>query len=453
MSIQQILESQRQFFNHQKTKSFDFKLSQLRKLKQVISNNENLFYEAIAKDFGKSKFDTYTTELAIIYNEIDFYLRNLKKLMKPKSVRTNLANLPGSSKIYQEALGCSLVIGAWNYPFQLSICPMISAIAAGNTCILKPSEVAEHSMNIMAELFNKNFDSSFLHIETGGIEETTELLKLRFDKIFFTGSPRVGKIVYEAAAKHLTPVTLELGGKSPAIVTEHANLKIAAKRVTWGKFLNGGQTCVAPDYVLVDKKVAADFVELLKNQIKFNNYQAESLHYTKIINKKNFNRLTELIDETKTILGGKYDEEKLFIAPTLLFPVNWNDKIMEDEIFGPILPILVYENFDEALHQIQNHEKPLSAYLFTNKDSEIKKFINQISFGGGCINDVVMHLANDNLAFGGVGNSGIGNYHGKFGFEAFTHQKSILKSATWGEPNIKYPPYSDEKLNWIKKLI
>lgn len=453
MSIQNILEKQREFFNSQATKSLDFRKTQLKKLKQVISANENLFYEAIHKDFGKSQFDTYTTELSIIYGEINYYLKNLKSLMKAKSVKTNLPNLLGSSKIYQDPLGCSLVIGAWNYPYQLSICPMISAIAAGNTCILKPSEVAENTMKLMADLFNKNFDERVLHVETGGVTETTELLKLKFDKIFFTGSPQVGKIVYEAAAKNLTPVTLELGGKSPALVTENANLEIAAKRIIWGKFLNAGQTCVAPDYILVDKKIATKFIEILKNQIQKSDYQPNSSHFTKIINEKHFNRLVNLIDEIKIIFGGKTDLEKLYIQPTLLYPVNWNDKIMQEEIFGPILPILVYTNFDEALNQIRNHEKPLSAYLFSNNSNEIEKFINQISFGGGCINDVVMHLTNENMPFGGVGNSGIGNYHGKYGFEAFTHQKSVLKRATWGEPNIKYPPYSDKKLNWIKKLM
>ncbi|WP_313030728.1 aldehyde dehydrogenase [Soonwooa sp.] len=453
MSIQNILEKQRDFFNSQATKSLDLRKTQLKKLKQVISDNENLFYEAIHKDFGKSQFDTYTTELSIIYGEINYYLKNLKSLMKPKSVKTNLPNLPGSSKIYQDPLGCSLVIGAWNYPYQLSICPMISAIAAGNTCILKPSEVAENTMKLMADLFNKKFDERVLHVEIGGVAETTELLKLKFDKIFFTGSPQVGKIVYEAAAKNLTPVTLELGGKSPALVTENANLEVAAKRIIWGKFLNAGQTCVAPDYILVDKKVVSKFIEILKNQVQKNDYQPNSSHFTRIINEKHFNRLISLIDDKKIIFGGKTDLEKLYIQPTLLSPINWNDKIMQEEIFGPLLPILVYDNFDEALNQIRNHEKPLSAYLFSNNSNEIEKFTTQISFGGACINDVVMHLANENLPFGGVGNSGIGNYHGKYGFEAFTHQKSVLKRATWGEPNIKYPPYSDKKLSWIKKLM
>ncbi len=453
MSIQTILENQRAFFNSQATKSLDFRKTQLKTLKQVISANENRFYEAIDKDFGKSQFDTYTTELSIIYGEINYYLKNLKNLMKPKSVRTNLPNLPGSSKIYQDPLGCSLVIGAWNYPYQLSICPMISAIAAGNTCILKPSEVAENSMKLMAELLNENFDERVLHVEIGGVPETTALLKLKFDKIFFTGSPQVGKIVYEAAAKNLTPVTLELGGKSPALVTENANLEVAAKRIIWGKFLNAGQTCVAPDYILVDKKVATKFIEILKNQVQKNDYQPNSSHFTRIINEKHFNRLQNLIDDAKIIFGGTTDLDKLYIPPTLLYPINWGDRIMQEEIFGPILPILLYDNFDKALDQIRNHEKPLSAYLFSNNSNEIEKFTSEISFGGGCINDVVMHLTNDNLAFGGVGNSGIGNYHGKYGFETFTHQKSVLKRATWGETNLKYPPYSDKKLNWIKKLL
>ena len=453
MSIQNILEKQRDFFNSQATKSLDFRKTQLKKLKQVISDNENLFYEAIHKDFGKSQFDTYTTELSIIYGEINYYLKNLKSLMKPKSVKTNLPNLPGSSKIYQDPSGCSLVIGAWNYPYQLSICPMISAIAAGNTCILKPSEVAENTMKLMADLFNKNFDERVLHVEIGGVAETTELLKLKFDKIFFTGSPQVGKIVYEAAAKHLTPVTLELGGKSPAIVSKNSDYKVAAKRIVWGKFLNAGQTCVAPDYVLVEKSIEEKFLEYLKQYIKEFNYQPESEHYTRIINEKNFDPQSALIAEEKVYLGGNTDREKSHIEPTVLKNISWVDAVMQEEIFGPILPVLTYKYFNEALNQVLENEKPLAAYLFTNNSEEKKLFTEKISFGGGCINDVVMHLSNESLPFGGVGNSGIGNYHGKFGFETFSHQKAVLDRATWGEPNFKYPPYSEKKLGWIKKVL
>ncbi|QOW10036.1 aldehyde dehydrogenase [Kaistella flava (ex Peng et al. 2021)] len=453
MNFQDILTEQRTFFNSQKTKNLKFRKMYLEKLKEVLLKNEDLLYSAIYLDFGKSKFDTLTTEISFVIKDIDYYLKNMNFLEKPKRVRTNLANQLGSSKIHPEPLGCTLVIGAWNYPYQLSLSPMVAALAAGNTCILKPSEVAENSMKAMAKIINENFPKEYLYVAEGGVEEITEILKLKFDKIFFTGSPKVGQIVYEAAAKHLTPVTLELGGKSPAIVTSSANFEVAAKRIVWGKFVNAGQTCVAPDYILVDEKVKDSFMDSLKSYIQKFNYQPDSEHYTRIINDRNFNRLTKLIDEEKVFFGGKTDPSKRYIEPTILQNITWNDAVMKEEIFGPILPVLTFKNFNEALLQIAAYEKPLSAYLFTDNSEEKENFISKISFGGGCINDVVMHLSNDYLPFGGVGNSGIGHYHGKYGFEAFSHQKAILDRATWGEPDLKYPPYTEKKLNWIKKLL
>ena len=453
MNFQDILTDQRTFFNSQKTKNLSFRKMYLEKLKEVILKNEDLLYQAIDQDFGKSKFETYAIEISFVLKDIDYYLKNLNSLSKPKRVSTNLANQLGSSKIYPEPLGCTLVIGAWNYPYQLSLSPMVAALAAGNTCILKPSEIAENTMKAMSKIINENFPKEYLYVAEGGIEETTEILKLKFDKIFFTGSTKVGQIVYEAAAKHLTPVVLELGGKSPAIVTSSANFEVAAKRIVWGKFLNSGQTCVAPDYILVDEKVKDSFLDSLKSYIQEFNYQPDSDHYTRIINDRNFDRIIKLIDPDKVFFGGKSDAEKRFIEPTIMNNVTWDDAVMQEEIFGPILPVLTFSNFNEALLKIAEHEKPLSAYLFTNDSEEKENFISKISFGGGCINDVAMHLSNDSLPFGGVGNSGMGNYHGKFGFEAFSHQKAILDRATWGEPDLKYPPYTEKKLNWIKKLL
>lgn len=453
MNFTDILEGQKTFFNSQKTKSLSFRRIHLEKLREVVLHNENLLYEAIDKDFGKSRFETYAVELSFILKDIDYYLKNLKSLTKPKRVSTNLANQLGSSKIYAEPLGNTLVIGAWNYPYQLSLSPLVAAMAAGNTCILKPSEIAENTMKAMAKIINENFPKDYLFVAEGGVEETTEILKLKFDKIFFTGSPKVGKIIYEAAAKHLTPVTLELGGKSPVVVTSSANFDVAAKRIVWGKFLNAGQTCVAPDYVLIDEKVKDSFLDSLKMYIQKYKYEAGSEQYTQIINDRNFERLLKLIDQEKIFYGGNSDAAKRFIEPTIMQNVTWEDAVMQEEIFGPILPVLTFKNFNEALIQINKQEKPLSAYLFTGKSEEKKNFISKISFGGGCINDVAMHLSNEALPFGGVGNSGIGNYHGKFGFEAFSHQKGILDRATWGEPDLKYPPYSEKKLKWIKKLL
>lgn len=453
MDFQNILSDQRNLFNSQKTKNLKFRKMYLEKLKEVLLKNEELLYDSIYKDFGKSKFDTFTTEISFVLKDIDYFLKNLNSLAKPKKVRTNLANQLGSSKIYPEPLGCTLVIGAWNYPYQLSLSPVVAALAAGNTCILKPSEIAENTMKAMAKIINENFPKDYFYVAEGGIEETTEILKLKFDKIFFTGSPKVGQIIYEAAAKHLTPVTLELGGKSPAIVTSSANFEVAAKRIVWGKFLNAGQTCVAPDYILVDEKVKDSFLDSLQSYIQKFNYHSESENYTQIINQRNFDRLVNLIDQEKVYFGGKTDAAKRYIEPTIMLDVTWNDKVMQEEIFGPILPVLTFKNFNEALLQIAAYEKPLSAYLFSDNSEEKEEFTTKISFGGGCINDVVMHLSNDYLPFGGVGNSGIGNYHGKYGFDAFSHQKAVLDRATWGEPDLKYPPYNDKKLNWIKKLL
>lgn len=453
MNYKEIVTQQKKYFQTHVTKDLSFRKQQLQQLKILIQNNEKLMYEAIFKDFGKSEFETFLTEIAFLYKDIDFYLKNLDDFVKPVKVKTNLANQLANSKIYAEPLGNCLVIGAWNYPYQLTFAPMIAAMAAGNTVLVKPSEIAENTAKVMAKLINENFDSSYIFVVEGGVEETTEILQQKFDKIFFTGSTRVGKIVYEAAAKNLTPVTLELGGKSPAIVTQNAKLDVAAKRIVWSKFLNAGQTCVAPDYILVEKSVENEFINKLKEYIQKFNYEYGKTHYVQIVNDKNFERLTQLIDKEKVIVGGEYDTSKRYIQPTILKGVNWDDEIMKEEIFGPILPILTYQSLDEALEIISERDKPLAAYLFTQDSGEKEKFLQNISFGGGCINDCVMHLGNEYLPFGGVGASGVGNYHGIYGFQAFSHQKSVMDRATWGEPNLKYPPYSDTKLKWLKKLL
>ena len=453
MNYADILQQQKTFFNSHATKDLDFRKAQLQKLKKVVKSNEKLLYDAIYQDFGKSEFETFGTEISFIYKDIDYYLKNLKSFAKPKSVLTNIVNQMGSSKIVFEPLGNCLVIGAWNYPYQLTLTPVIAAIAAGNTCMIKPSELPENTMKAMAKLINENFDPQFLYVVEGGVEETTAILKLRFDKIFFTGSPRVGKIVYKAAAEHLTPVTLELGGKSPAFVTEKADLQIAAKRIVWGKFINAGQTCVAPDYLYVAENIKAKFLKVLIEEIKKRNYTDNVDHYCKIINERNFDRLEKMIDREKVVFGGETNREKRYISPTVLDHVTWEDAVMQEEIFGPILPILTYKNLETAMQTVVEGEKPLSAYLFSNDAKEQELFTEKLSFGGGCINDTLMHLSNDRLPFGGVGNSGIGHYHGKFGFEAFSHQKAILKKSNYLEPELKYPPYSDAKLNILKKLL
>lgn len=448
-----ILKKQRCYFRSLYTRDLAFRKDHLRNLKQLLQSNEAALHEAIHADFGKSAFDNYATELAIIYKDIDFYLKHLDRLAQPKKVRTNLANLPGSSYIISEPLGNTLIIGAWNYPYQLSLAPAVAAIAAGNTCIIKPSELPANTARLMAKLINSAFPAELIYVVEGGVEETTALLQERFDKIFFTGSPRVGRIVYEAAAKNLTPVTLELGGKSPVIVTKNAQIEIAAKRIVWGKFLNAGQTCIAPDYILVEKDVEEKLIQALIEKIKAFNYSEDASHYTKIINAHHTERLIGLIDPSKVAFGGQFNKELRYIEPTILRDVTREDAIMQEEIFGPILPIMSYTKLDEALLSIRLDEKPLAAYLFSDDQNEQALFMSNISFGGGCINDVVMHIANEYLPFGGVGQSGIGSYHGDQGFATFSHQKSVLKKATWGEPNLKYPPYSSSKLGWIKRLL
>lgn len=449
--IAQLISAQRDFFNGNQTKSVDFRIAQLKKLKKLLKENEQKLYSAIDQDFAKSEFETYVTELSLIYYELNEAIRNLRQWSARKAVETNLANLPGSSFIIPEPLGVTLVIGAWNYPYQLSIAPAIAALAAGNTVILKPSELPANTSNVMAELINAHFPREYFHVLEGGVEETTELLNQRFDKIFFTGSTRVGQIVYEAAAKHLTPVTLELGGKSPTFVLDDANINITAKRIVWSKFLNAGQTCIAPDYILVDQKIESKFLEAVKAEIEqfHSKHNPKRENYLQIINDRNFERLSKLIDHDKVYCGGEFDQESRYISPTVMRNVNFDDALMKDEIFGPILPVIAFDNLDEAIRQVKQRPKPLSCYIYSKSKKNQNRILHEISFGGGAINESVMHIANPHLPFGGVGFSGFGSYHGKAGFDAFTHYKSILRKPFLFEPPLKYPPYT----KWKKKVI
>jgi len=447
-----IINAQQTFFLTNTTKKIAFRVQQLKKLKNILQQNETLLYKAIYTDFKKSEFETYTSELGLVYAEIDEACKKVKKWAKYKRVKTNLLNIPSKSYIVPEPLGVCLVIGAWNYPYLLSLAPVIAAIAAGNTIILKPSELPIHTSNVIAKLINENFEPQFFKVIEGGVPETTALLKLKFDKIFFTGSVPVGRIVNLAAAKNLTPVTLELGGKSPAIITEKSKLKIIVQRLVWAKFLNAGQTCIAPDYVFVHKSIKDQFIKLVKAAIEKSNYSFKNENYVQIINTTNFNRLIALIDKTKVIIGGEYNQETRYISPTILTNVSFDDAIMQKEIFGPILPIISYTNLDEVIKKIKTKPKPLACYLATNNTSIKKKIVHELSFGNGAINDSVMQIINNNLPFGGVGESGTGSYHGEFGFKTFSHYKSILDKKTWIEPNLKYYPYTNRKFQLIKIL-
>ncbi len=449
----QLVENQHQYFNTHKTKNFEFRLKQLKKLDDVLKSNEKEIYKAIYKDFKKSEFDTYTSELSLIYNDIKEAKRNLKSWGKVKRVGTNFLNFPAKSYIIPEPLGVCLIIGAWNYPYQLSLAPVVAAIASGNTIVLKPSEVSGATSSLMARLIGKNFDSRFFTVIEGGVNKTTELLKLKFDKIFFTGSTRVGRIVYQAAAKNLTPVTLELGGKSPAFITKDCHLKMSVKRLIWAKFLNAGQTCIAPDYIMVHQSRKKEFLELAKAEIQKEQFSIENGNYVQIINERNVERLKKILTQEKVYFGGKIDISNRYIEPTLMHNVTFNDAIMQEEIFGPILPVISYNSLQKAIDQVNKLPKPLSCYVFTNNKTAKKKILNQISFGGGAINDAVMHITNSKLPFGGVGFSGIGNYHGEAGFKAFSHYKSVLDKPTWLELPLKYYPHTPFKLKWIKRFM
>jgi aldehyde dehydrogenase (NAD+) len=455
MEISKIINSQKHFFNTNKTKDVRFRIETLKKLKTILKENEKDLYNSIYSDFKKSEFETYMSELSLIYNELNDAIRNLKKWSKQKRVRTNFVNLPSKSYIIPEPLGTVLVISAWNYPYLISLIPAISAIAAGNTVVVKPSEITINCSNIISKLINTNFPENYFTVIEGGVDTTTELLKEKWDKIFFTGSSTVGKIIYKAAADKLTPVTLELGGKSPTFVLNDCNINMTAKRIAWAKFFNAGQTCIAPDYILVEKKIEQKLLEALKKEMKNNYSKTDTVNenYVQIINDQHFQRLINLISTDKIYSGGEYGIEERIIHPTILHNINFEDEIMKDEIFGPILPIISFDNLNETIANIKKKDKPLSLYIYSNDKKRIKKLLNEISFGGGAINDSLVHLLNPNLPFGGVGASGIGSYHSKAGFDTFTHYKSILHKSFLFEPNIKYKPYSKLKKKILKFLL
>ena len=455
MEIQELYSKQQEFFNSNETKNISFRIEQLKKFRRILEENESELYTAIFEDFGKSKFETLESELSLLYHEINIFVKNIKRWSRRKNVSTGLINFPAKSYIIPEPLGVTLVIGAWNYPYQLSLLPAIASIAAGNTVIIKPSELPSKTSAVMAKIINTNFSPNFLYVVEGGVSVTNELLTHRFDKIFFTGSIPVGKIIYQAAAKHLTPVTLELGGKSPTFVPPDCDINVTAKRIVWAKFLNAGQTCVAPDYILVDASIETKFLEALRTNIQefYTDSGDISDNYVRIINTANFDRLQKLLDPNTLYCGGEIDRDKRFISPTILQNISFDDEIMQDEIFGPILPVISFTDIDDAIQKVKARPKPLACYVYSRNRKTIAKVLKEVSFGGGAVNESVMHLSNSNLPFGGVGLSGMGSYHGKFGFDTFSHFKSILDKPFWFEANIKYSPYSENKLKIIKWLF
>ena len=444
------------FFNTHKTKNLKFRKQQLKLLSKNIKNHENELLDALYKDLGKSKVEAYATEIGMLLKSIKLMRKELKNWSKTKQTDTPLYLFPTKSYIKKEPYGTVLIIGPFNYPVQLVFEPLIGAIAAGNTAIVKPSELTPHVAIVIRDIIEDTFDETYVSVVEGGIEETQTLLSLPFDYIFFTGSEKVGKIVYEAAARKLIPVTLELGGKSPVIVDDTANIKVASERISFGKFTNAGQTCVAPDYTLVQRKVKNDLIKALKKTITefYGENIEKSPDFGRIVNQQHFNRLNDLIQIHKdnVVFGGNSSKEDLYIEPTLLDNITNDNKIMKEEIFGPILPIITYDNFDEVLEIIQSKSKPLSLYLFSEDENMTHRVVEELSFGGGAINDTLMHLANPNLPFGGVGSSGIGQYHGKYSFDTFSHMKSYTFKSTRLESSLFFPPYKG-KFKYIKTFF
>ncbi|MDN3672521.1 aldehyde dehydrogenase [Flavobacterium branchiarum] len=426
----------------------------LKKLLFNIQKSEDLIIKALHDDFKKPAFEAVLTETNYVISELKDTIKNIHDWAKPKRVFPSILNFPSTDYIYKEPYGKVLILAPWNYPFQLALCPLISAVAAGNKVILKPSELTPKTAEIITEIIQKTFHINHVEVVQGGVEVSQKLLEKRWDYIFFTGSVGVGKVVAKAAAENLTPVTLELGGKNPCIIDETANLKLAAKRIVWGKFINAGQTCIAPDYILIHKDMKDYFIGYLKDEITkaYGHNPQESSDLARIINTKNWVRLDSMIDRNKIVFGGQTDAKNLYISPTIIDEPSMESAIMQEEIFGPILPIITYKTEADIKNVIEQYEKPLALYVFSENRNFIKKIISRYSFGGGCINDTIVHFSNKRLPFGGVGHSGIGAYHGKLSFDIFSHHKGIVKKANWLDLPMRYAPYKD-KLAMIKKIL
>ena len=443
MNIDQILESQKKYFRSGATLPVDFRIAMLKKLYQTIKKYENEIGEALTKDLGKSDFEGFMCEVGLVLTEISYMIRHTRKFAREKTVYTPLAQFASRSYKKPSPYGNVLIMSPWNYPFLLTIDPLADAIAAGNTAIVKPSAYSPATSAVIEKIIKECFDPEYVAVVTGGRKENAALLEKKFDFVFFTGSQSVGKEVLRHTAETLSPAVLELGGKSPCIVDSSAKLKLAAKRIVFGKYLNCGQTCVAPDYILCQKSVKDEFVKEICKQIKkqYGENPLQNPDYGKIINEKHFDRLCGLINPEKTVLGGDYNKETLQIAPTVLDNVTWEDAVMQEEIFGPIMPILTFETMDEVYDLLADKAKPLALYIFSEDKRTIREVTECCRYGGGCVNDCIIHLATSEMAFGGVGESGMGGYHGKDGFDAFSHTKSIVDKKTWMDLPMRYQPY------------
>lgn len=454
-AVEALIASQQRLIASGATRSLKFRMTQLQTLRDAVKKHESAIREALLQDLGKSEFEGYMTEIGYLYDTIGYTLKHLKRWMKPQRVKTPLVHFGSKSAVYREPYGSVLIIGPFNYPFMLMLDPLVGALAAGNCAVLKPSEFTPRVSAVIAELISGHFKPDVVQVVEGGKETTSELIHAPFDMIFFTGSPQIGKVVMKAAADNLVPVVLELGGKSPCIVDADADLDLAAKRIIWGKFVNMGQTCVAPDYILAHRDIKPALIEKLKAQITafYGEAPRQSKDLGRIVNERHWDRLHGLLDPEKVIVGGTGDKDERYLAPTLMDRVTWDDRVMQEEIFGPILPILEFDHLDQAIEMINSRPKPLALYLFTENKSSENEVVGRVSFGGGCVNDVLMHLATPYLPFGGVGNSGMGSYHGHYSFEAFSHRKGIMHKSTRIKMDMMYPPYTPKKLQLVKRFL
>lgn len=452
--VAELLEKQRKYFNSNTSREPGFRIEQLERLRTVIEKHEDTILEALYLDLGKSRMEAYISEVGYVYSEINYMKKNLKKFARPVKVKTPLLYFGGSSYIIPEAMGLVLIMGPWNYPFQLMMVPLIGSIAAGNCTVLKPSEHAPRVSVLINAIMKENFAEEYIAVVEGEAETAQNILENKFDYIFFTGSEATGKLVMQAAAKNLTPLCLELGGKSPCIVDQDTNILYTARRIVWGKFLNAGQTCVAPDYLMVDRKIKGELLKNIQDVLKdfYGDDPKSSADYSRIINEQHFLRLSALLKDAELLTGGEQVQAERYIAPTIVDNISVDHPLMQEEIFGPILPVMDYENLEEVIDFLRNKPRPLALYFFSHNTEKQQKIISETISGGVCINDTIIHITNRELPFGGVGLSGMGNYHGKASFDAFSHHKSLLKNSLLFDIPLKYPPYK-VPLKWMRRVL
>ena len=453
MELKSIVEKQKEFFKKDTTKSVEFRINILQKLEKAIRDNEKQILSALYEDLSKSEAEAYMTEIGIVYGEIHEALKNIKKWCKPKRVRGSLGTFPAKSYVYSEPYGVVLIMAPWNYPFNLSLSPLVASIASGNCAVIKCSKESKNTSKIIRDIINKTFEEEYIYCIDSELDYD-EILHQRYDFIFFTGSARVGKIIMRVASENLTPVSLELGGKSPCIIDETADIKLSAKRIIWGKLLNAGQTCVSIDYIVVHKNIKEEFIKYLQEEIELRYPDAiNNKSYPKIINTHHYERLLNLIKTESNVIGGKSNDNERKIEPTIFPDVDFEHEIMKDEIFGPLLPIIEYDDIDKIINIIKEREKPLACYIFSQNKDNADYIINSLSYGGGCVNDTIMQLANSHIPFGGVGNSGMGSYHGKHGFDLLSHKKGVVKNKKIFDLPFRYAPFDLKKLKIFKRMI